>query len=163
MGVTPRQQRLIETVNLVAEHHDDGKTRLPVEEVYGCGAGFDGGDLALEIAESLNVRHRVRASTPPHVVLRAQRGLRNLPVRRMPGDARQADLLESNGVGRPKERADVVQAPDVVQDHLDGQGAEVLVPFGQLSREPEGRPGEVEAISSRALPQVKSTVADQYI
>ena len=76
---------------------------------------------------------------PWHGFLSAERGFSERPLGRPAGDAAQVDAGYAGGVGGAKERADVVQAADVIEQDGDRQCGDSIVRgggFGGLKRNP---------------------------
>src|SRR5208337_114848 len=51
VGVAARQQRLVQALGFVAEQHADREARLPIVEIGGMNAGFDGCDFRALLAQ----------------------------------------------------------------------------------------------------------------
>ncbi len=135
MNVTSLEQPAVETVDLVAKEETDRKPRLPVEQIDRVRARLDRGDLVPARAPCVDIRGDVIAPHPRHLFLRAKRRLGNFLMGWMPGDPGQHEPINADPISRPKERANVVEAPDIVEHDDKGERPDGIVLRGQRGRD----------------------------
>jgi len=114
----------------VSEEQADRKARLPVKKIDSVDTGFDGGDLVTGSAKPVDFGDGLAGILPGQGLFRSERRLGDHVLRRVTGDAGQAELFDTGGIAGAEECADVVKAADVLQQDSDGQRPNALIRRG---------------------------------
>src|SRR5689334_8260207 len=117
--ITSFAQLGAQSLDFVPEKQTHRKARLPVEQIDGVKTSLHGGDLMPGVAQPMNQFDPVRIPAPANSLLRSKRRLVNLPARWKPCDAAQMQLLDAHRVAHAKESADVVEASNIDQRHVN--------------------------------------------
>ena len=128
MDIALLKQPAGETVDLMSKEKTDRKSRLPVKQIDGVSACLDRCDLIPPFVPVINIGGDVIARIPRDLLLRAECRLGNLPVWRLPSNARQHKPMDADTISRSEERPNVVEAPDVVEHDDDRERPNLIVP-----------------------------------
>ena len=121
MRIAARGNLRAYAIHLVPKHDAHRKSRRPIEQIHRMHRSLDGRQFASPGANRVEQRRRVPGEFPRHGLIGAERGLGNRAFRRMPGDAAEVEFFDGGRVARAKERADVIQAADIVQQDRNRQ------------------------------------------
>ena len=134
VGIGQRRDLRSDAFGFVAKHHAHREPRPPIEQIHRVHAGFDHGDFATGGLKRSDLLSRLPGVLPRDGQLGAESRLRNHPLRRVPGDARQIQPLDTDGVGRPKKGADVIEAADVFEQNRDRQRPDTFIRHARRGR-----------------------------
>lgn len=122
--VAPRDNLRGQSLDLMAECHEHRKPGLPLEEIDRAFNGLYRNGLPTGTLTLVKERQRLYP-IPRHALLGTKRGFRDLLRRRSSGEPRQVKARQPDSICGSKERADVVQAADVVEKNFDGQSTQI--------------------------------------
>src|SRR6476661_9153603 len=103
----------------MAEEHAHREAGMPVEDIDGVRSGLDGGNFVTAPLEVEYCFHRIVGARPGDALFGAQRGFRQLLLRRPRGDAAEIKMLNAGAVSGSEESPHVVHAAYIVQKKTD--------------------------------------------